>query len=950
MSSDTQSQGTGSGKSSGERSDKSTDEQQKAAKADRRAVIHEGLPTQLPDIDPDETHDWVESLDALIDERGRDRARFIMLKLLERSREKQVGVPALRSTDYINTIPPEREPWFPGDEEVERRIRQFIRWNAAIMVSDANRPGLEVGGHIATYQSSASLYEVGFNHFFRGKDHPGGGDHIYFQGHASPGIYARAYLEGRLTEKQLGYFRQEVQHGVGEGLSSYPHPRLMPDFWEFPTVSMGLGAINAIYQARFNRYLHNRGIKDTSQQNVWAFLGDGEMAEPESLGAIGVAAREELDNLTFVINCNLQQLDGPVRGNGKIIQELEAYFRGAGWNVIKVVWGREWDRLLAGDVDGVLVNQMNTTPDGQFQTYSVESGSYIRENFFGGDARLRKMVEHMTDDQIRKLPRGGHDYRKVYAAFDAAAKHAGQPTVILAKTVKGWTIPSLEGKNATHQMKKLTLDNIKTYRDAMRLPISDRDIDEHYEKNGVAPFFHPGEDSPEIEYMRERRKTLGGSLPERRVKAKMLTLPGDDLYKELKQGSTKQPVATTMALVRLIRDLVKDKEIGARVVPIAPDEYRTFGMDSMFAKEKIYQPAGQRYESVDRKLLMAYKESAQGQLLHEGISEAGCMASATAAGSTYSTHGEFMIPVYIFYSMFGFQRTGDSIWAMADQLGRGFLIGATAGRTTLTGEGLQHADGHSPLLAASNPAVVHYDPAFSYEVAHVVQTGLQRMYGSTEEHPHGEDVIFYLTVYNEPYLQPKEPENLDVDGLLKGLYKVADAEEGEGPQVQLLASGVAFPWVTRAAELLRDDWGVRASTWSVTSWNELAREAIGVEEQSFLNPSDEPRTPYVTQKLADAEGPVVAVTDYMSAVPNQIAKWVPSDYHVLGTDGFGFADTRPAARRYFHVDAESVVVAALHGLAQAGELEPELVQKAFDKYRIDDPTAVSGVKQEGADA
>ncbi|GAA1937864.1 pyruvate dehydrogenase (acetyl-transferring), homodimeric type [Nocardioides marmoribigeumensis] len=915
-----------------------------------RSVIHEGLPTQLPDIDPDETGDWVDSLDALIEERGRDRARFVMLKLLERAREKQVGVPALRSTDYINTIPPEREPWFPGDEEVERRIRAFIRWNAAIMVSGANRPGLEVGGHIATYQSSASLYEVGFNHFFKGHDHPGGGDQVYIQGHASPGIYARAFLEGRLSAGQLTNFRQEAQHGVGKGLPSYPHPRLMPDFWEFPTVSMGLTAINSIYQARFNRYLHNRGIKDTGDQHVWAFLGDGEMAEPESLGAIRIAAREELDNLTWVINCNLQQLDGPVTGNGKIIQELEANFRGAGWNVIKVVWGREWDDLLARDVDGVLVNKMNTTPDGMFQTYSVESGDYIRDSFFGGDSRLRKMVEHMSDEQIRKLPRGGHDYRKVYAAFDAATKHAGQPTVILAKTIKGWTIPALEGKNATHQMKKLTLPDIKKYRDRLYLPMSDRDIDEHYEKHGMAPFFHPGEDSPEIEYMLERRKELGGSLPKRVVRAKPLELPAAKVYDELKAGSGKQAVATTMALVRLIKDLVKDKGIGARIVPIAPDEYRTFGMDSMFSSQKIYNPAGQHYESVDRKLLMAYKESPQGQLLHEGISEAGAMASATAAGSAYSTHGEYMIPVYLFYSMFGFQRTGDSIWAMADQMARGFLIGATAGRTTLTGEGLQHADGHSPLLAATNPAVVHYDPAFAYEVGHIVRSGIERMYGSTEEHPGGENVIFYLTVYNEPYVQPKEPEGLDVEGLLKGLYRVSEAPEGDGPVVQLVGSGVGYPWARDAAELLLEDWGVRAATWSATSWNELAREAIATEEHNFLHPDQEARTPYVTEVLSGHDGPVVAVSDFMTAVPNQIAKWVPEDFHVLGADGFGFADTRPAARRFFHIDAQSVAVAALTALAQAGEIEQSVVVKAFEKYRIDDPTAVSGVKQEGGDA
>ncbi|MDX6326984.1 MAG: pyruvate dehydrogenase component [Nocardioidaceae bacterium] len=927
-------------------------------RGERPVVIHEGLPTQLPDIDPDETQEWVESLDELIEERGRERARYVMLKLLERARANQVGVPALRSTDYINSIPPEREPWFPGDEEIERRIRAFIRWNAAIMVSDANRKGLEVGGHIATYQSSASLYEVGFNHFFRGKDTPTpdggvGGDQIFIQGHASPGIYARAFLEGRLSESQLMHFRQEVQHGPGKGLPSYPHPRLMPDFWEFPTVSMGIGPLNAIYQARFNRYLHNRGIKDTSQQHVWAFLGDGEMGEPESLGAIGVAAREELDNLTFVINCNLQQLDGPVRGNGKVIQELESYFRGAGWNVIKVVWGREWDALLARDVDGVLVNRMNTTPDGQFQTYSVETGEYIREHFFGGDPRLRRMVEHMSDDQIRKLPRGGHDYRKVYAAFDAASKHVGQPTVILAKTVKGWTVDALEGRNATHQMKKLTLDNAKRFRDRLYLPISDKEIDDSYEKHGTFPLFHPGENSPEVEYLLERRRQLGGSLPRRVVRAEPLKLPGDKVYAELKQGSGKQAVATTMALVRLLKDLVKDPEIGPRIVPIAPDEFRTFGMDSMFSTNKLYSPHGQTYESVDRKLLLAYKESPQGQLLHEGISEAGAMGSATAAGSAYSTHGQHMIPFYFFYSMFGFQRTGDWIWAMGDQLARGFLVGATAGRTTLTGEGLQHADGHSPLLAATNPAIVHYDSALAYELSHIVQDGLRRMYGSTEEHPHGEDVIYYLTVYNEPLVQPKEPDDLDVEGLLRGIYKVADAPSGvadDAPRVQLLASGVGFPWVSRAAQLLAEEWGVAAETWSVTSWNELAREAISAEEWNLMHPTESRRTPYITTKLADAEGPFVAVSDYMRAVPYQIAKWVPGDYDVLGTDGYGFADTRPAARRFFHVDAESVVVQALASLARRGEVKPEVVAEAFAKYRIDDPTAVSGVAQEGGDA
>ena len=915
----------------------------------RPPVIHEGLPTQLPDIDPDETQEWVESLDALLDERGRDRARYVMLKLLERARERHVGVPALRSTDYINTIPPEREPWFPGNEDLERRIRAFIRWNAAVMVSRANRKGLEVGGHIATYQSAASLYEVGFNHFFRGHDHPGGGDQVFIQGHASPGIYARAYLEGRLTETQIGRFRQEVQHGKSAGLSSYPHPRLMPDFWEFPTVSMGLTAINAIYQARFNRYLHNRGIAATDQQHVWAFLGDGEMGEPESLGAIGVAAREELDNLTFVVNCNLQQLDGPVRGNGKIIQELESFFRGAGWNVIKVVWGREWDGLLARDTDGVLVNRMNVTPDGQYQTYSVEEGSYIREHFFGGDRRLAKMVEHLSDEELRKLPRGGHDYRKVYAAFEAAHKHAGQPTVILAKTIKGWTIDALEGRNATHQMKKLTKSDLKTFRDRLYLPISDAAIDDA----DVAPFYHPGEDSDEVQYMRERRKALGGPLPKRRVKAKPLELPGDDMYSELKRGSGKQSVATTMAFVRLLKDLMKDKNIGQRVVPIAPDEYRTFGMDSMFPTAKVYSPMGQLYESVDRKLLLTYKESQQGQMLHEGISELGAIGSFTAAGTAYATQGEPMIPVYLFYSMFGFQRTGDSMWALADQLGRGFLVGATAGRTTLTGEGLQHADGHSPLLAVTNPAAVHYDPAFAYEVAHVVQDGLRRMYGSSDEFPHGENVFYYLTVYNEPIIQPPEPDDVDVAGLLKGMYKIRPAKGNGGderPRAQLLASGVAVPWALEAQQALHDDFGVAADVWSVTSWNELARDAVEVEKWNLNHPGDSPRVPYVTKVLDGAPGPVLAVSDWMRAVPDQIARWVPGQWQSLGADGFGFADTRAAARRFFQIDAPSVVVATLQTLAARGEVKPEVVTETFEKFRIDDPTAARGVKQEGGDA
>ncbi len=897
----------------------------------RFSIISDGLPSQLPDIDPDETREWLESLDTVIKTEGRTRARYLMLRLLERAREQQVGVPGLRSTDYINTISPEREPWFPGDEYVERRIRAYIRWNAAIMVSRANRPELSVGGHIATYASAASLYEVGFNHFFRGKDHGESGDQVFIQGHAAPGIYARAFLEGRLPQESLDGFRQEISH-PGGGLSSYPHPRLMPDFWEFPTVSMGLTAINSIYQARFNRYLYNRKIKDTSRSHVWAFLGDGEMAEPESLGAIGVAAREELDNLTFVINCNLQQLDGPVRGNGKIIQELESYFRGAGWNVIKVIWGRDWDPLLAQDVDGVLVNKMNTTPDGQFQTYSVETGEYIRENFFGGDPRLRKMVEHMSGDDISKLSRGGHDYRKVYAAFKSAREHVGQPTVILTHTIKGWTLgPDFEARNATHQMKKLTKAELKEFRDRLYLEIPDSALEAD-----LPPYYHPGEDSDEIQYMRERRMALGGYLPKRHNRSKALKLPGDPVYAELKKGSGKQNVATTMAFVRLLKDLMKNDDIGARFVPIAPDEYRTFGMDSLFPSAKIYSPHGQTYEAVDRKLLLSYKESEQGQMLHEGISEAGAMGSAIAAGTTYATHGEHMIPIYIFYSMFGFQRTGDSIWAFGDQMGRGFLLGATAGRTTLTGEGLQHNDGHSPLLAATNPACVYYDPAWAFELTYIIQDALRRMYGSSEEHPQGEDVFYYLTLYNEPYTQPAEPADLDVDGLLKGLYRYAEAPEveGEAPGAQILASGVGIRWALEAQRMLADEWRVAADVWSATSWTELRREAVACDKWNLLHPEADQRTPHVTRILDGRPGPIVAVSDFMRAVPDQIAQWVPGDYSSLGTDGYGFSDTRAAARRFFHVDAASITLAVLTRLARNGEIKTETLQRAIERYQL----------------
>jgi pyruvate dehydrogenase E1 component len=892
--------------------------------SNRYSVITDGLPSQLPDIDPAETREWIESLDAVVDAEGRGRARFLLLKLLERAREQSIGVPALRSTDFMNTIPPEREPWFPGDEDAERRIRAYVRWNAAIMVSRANREGLGVGGHIATYASAASLYEVGFNHFFRGKDHGESGDQVFFQGHASPGIYARAYLEGRLSERKLDGFRQEISAG---GLPSYPHPRLMSDFWEFPTVSMGLGPINAIYQARFNRYLLNRQIRDTSRSRVWAFLGDGEMDEPEALGAIGVAAREELDNLIFVVNCNLQRLDGPVRGNGKIMQELESYFRGAGWNVIKVVWGRDWDPLLAQDVDGALVHRMNTTPDGQFQTYSVETGNYIRENFFGGDPRLRRMVKDLSDDDLRKLSRGGHDYRKLYAAYKAATEHTGQPTVILTHTIKGWTLGAdFEARNATHQMKKLTKAELKDFRDRLYLPIRDSELE-----GDLPPYYHPGPNSDEIAYMRERRAALGGSLPSRQVRSGPLQQPPQKTFDVLRGGSGKQAVATTMAFVRLLKELLKDPELGKRFVPIVPDEARTFGMDSLFPTAKIYSPHGQQYDAVDRDLLLSYREATDGVILHEGISEAGAMGSVIAAGTAYATHSTPMIPVYVFYSMFGFQRTGDQMWAFGDQLGRGFLLGATAGRTTLNGEGLQHQDGHSLLLAATNPACVAYDPAFSFELSHIMQDALDRMYGERNE-----SVFYYLTLYNEPFPQPAEPEGINIDGLLRGLYRFREApaardEASQRPRVSVLASGSAMLAAQRAQELLASDWNVAADLWSATSWNELHRDAIRCEQHNLLHPDEPAQLPFVTQALADS-GPVVAVSDFQRAVPDLISRWVPTDYTSLGTDGYGRSDTRAALRRWFRVDAPSIVISSLEILVRRGEIPAETVKEAMERY------------------
>jgi pyruvate dehydrogenase E1 component len=904
-----------------------------AAHPDAGPIIN-GLPSQLPDIDPDETLEWLASLDAAVEDRGRDRARYLMLALLQRAREKGVGVPSLASTDYINTIPPEREPWFPGDEEAERAYRRWIRWNAAVTVHRAQRPGIGVGGHISTYASSATLYEVGFNHFFRGKDHAGGGDQVFIQGHASPGVYARAFLEGRLSEAQLDGFRQEKSHPSG-GLPSYPHPRLMPDFWEFPTVSMGLGPINAIYQAQLNKYLQARDIKDTSQQRVWAFLGDGEMDEVESRGALQLAAFEELDNLTFVVNCNLQRLDGPVRGNGKIIQELEAFFRGAGWNVIKVIWGRDWDPLLAADRDHALVNLMNRTPDGDYQTYRAEDGAYIREHFFGRDPRTRKMVETMSDDDIWGLRRGGHDYRKVYAAYKAATEHRGQPTVILAKTIKGWALgPSFAGRNATHQMKKFSMDDLKLLRDRLRIPISDAQLESN---PYLPPYYNPGEGDEVIQHLREVRHRLGGPLPQRRVAGTSLKLPEDASYEVARRGSGKQSVATTMAFVRLLKDLMRDKGFGPRVVPIIPDEARTFGMDSFFPTAKIYSPHGMTYTSVDRDLMLAYRESESGQILHTGINEAGSAAAFTAAGTAYATHGEPLVPIYIFYSMFGFQRTGDAFWAAADQMARGFVVGATAGRTTLTGEGLQHADGHSPLLASTNPAVVCYDPAYAYEIGHIVKDGLRRMYGESPE-----DIYYYLTVYNEPMQQPAQPADVDVEGILRGLHRIAPARVTDGeqrPRAQILASGVAVPWALEAQQLLADDWGVAADVWSVTSWTELRRDGLHCDEHAFLHPRESHPTPYIAQVLADAPGPVLAVSDYMRQVPDQIAPWVPGDYTSLGTDGFGFSDTRQAARRFFAIDGPSIVTGVLGRLAAAGQVDAGAPALAIEKYQLHDVNA-----------
>jgi pyruvate dehydrogenase E1 component len=876
---------------------------------------------QLPDIDPVETREWMASLDGVLQAGGRSRAQFLLYRLLKRARQLGIGLPPTIQTPYINTISPEHEPYFPGDEALEKRIRRLVRWNAVAMVTRANHEFPGIGGHLSTYASSASLYEVGFNHFFRGKDGRNIGDQIFYQGHAAPGIYARAFLMGRISEEQLDHFRREA---MGKGLSSYPHARLMPGFWEFPTVSMGLGPISAIYQARFNRYLHARGMADTSRSRVWAFLGDGETDEVEAVGALSLAAREGLDNLVFVVNCNLQRLDGPVRGNGKIIQELEATFRGAGWNVIKVIWGREWDELLARDTDGVLLSRMNETLDGDYQRFAAEDGAHVREHFFGGDPRLRRLVEHLSDGQIERLRRGGHDYRKVYTAYRVATEMTGAPTVILAKTVKGWTLGDVaEGRNVTHQIKKLGEDELRTFRDRLELPIPDAKLKE-------APYYHPGMESEEVQYMLERSRQLGGALPKRTVAPVSITLPADDLYAEFRQGTvgSSVQVSTTMGFVRLLRKLLKDPHIGRRIVPIIPDEARTFGMESLFREIKIYAALGQKYTPVDHEVLMSYAEAVDGQILEEGITEAGAMASFLAAGTAYATHREPMIPFFIFYSMFGFQRTADQAWAFGDARGRGFLLGATAGRTTLNGEGLQHEDGHSLVLASTNPACLAYDPAWAYEVATIVQDGLRRM------HAVGEDLFYYITLYNENFTMPAMPEGAR-DGILRGLYLFRPSPEARPLRAQLLGSGTMMAQVLRAQEILLEKYGVAADAWSATSYGELRREALGVERWNRLHPGEKPRVPHVTQLLVSTEGPVVASTDFMKAVPDMVGRWVPREFTILGTDGFGRSDTREVLRRFFEVDAEHIVVATLSALARAGKCDGGLAVAAMAEYGID---------------
>ena len=874
--------------------------------------------SKKPDIDPQETQEWLESLEAVLEHEGVERAHYLLERLIDKARRSGAYLPFSANTAYLNTIPVQSQERFAGDRAMERRIRSFVRWNAMAMVVQANRLSTELGGHIASFASVATLFDVGYNHFFHAGDKSRGGDLLFIQGHSAPGIYARAFLEGRISEEQLYSFRQEVD---GKGLSSYPHPWLMPDFWQFPTVSMGLGPIMAIYQARFMRYLNDRGLVNTENRRVWAFLGDGEMDEPESLGAISLAARERLDNLVFVVNCNLQRLDGPVRGNGKIIQELEAVFRGAGWNVIKVIWGSYWDPLLARDTQGLLLKRMEECVDGDYQAYKAKGGAYTREHFFGKYPELAEMVANMTDEDIWRLNRGGHDPVKVYAAYASALRCKGQPTVILAKTVKGYGMGIAgEGMNITHSQKKMGEAHLKAFRDRFNIPISDDQI-------GAAPFYKPPPDSPEMKYLQERREVLGGPLPARRDSSPVLEVPGLDAFKSLLESSGDRELSTTMALVRMMSALVRDKAVGKYVVPIVPDEARTFGMEGMFRQLGIYSSVGQLYEPVDADQVMYYREEKNGQVLQEGINEAGAMSSWIAAATAYANHAQAMIPFYIYYSMFGFQRVGDLIWAAGDMQARGFLLGGTAGRTTLAGEGLQHQDGHSHVVASTIPNCISYDPAYAYELAVIVQDGMRRMYAEKE------NCFYYITVMNENYPQPAMPEGAE-EGIKRGIHRVRTGADDE-LRVQLLGSGTILREVLAAAELLERDFNVAADVWSVTSFNELRRNGIDVERWNMLHPDEEPRIAYVTEQLAGTSGPLVAATDYIRTHADQIRPYVPRRYAVLGTDGYGRSDMRSQLRKFFEVNRWYVAVAALKALADDGALPPQRVRDAIEKYRID---------------
>jgi pyruvate dehydrogenase E1 component len=874
--------------------------------------------SKIEDSDPAETREWLESIDSVLRVHGSERAHYLLERVIDYTRRSGAYLPFRPNTAYVNTISTSQEKDYPGDRALERRIEAYIRWNAMAMVVQANRQSSEYGGHISTYASAATLYEVGFNHFWRAPDDDHAGDMVFVQGHSSPGIYARAYLEGRLTEDQLRRFREEVGGG---GLSSYPHPWLMPDFWQFPTVSMGLGPMMAIYQARFQRYLEHRGIVPQSDRKVWAFLGDGEMDEPESLGAITMPVREKLDNLVFVINCNLQRLDGPVRGNGKIIQELEAAFLGAGWNVIKVIWGSRWDPLLASDTQGLLRRLMMECVDGEYQNFKAKGGAYTREHFFGKYPELKEMVANMSDDDIWRLNRGGHDARKVYNAYAAAVAHKDQPTVILAKTVKGYGMGRAgEGQNITHQQKKLDDEALKEFRDRFNIPVSDADI-------ASVPYYRPAEGSEELEYLHERRRALGGFLPQRRTRVPKLQAPALEAFAPLLESSGEREISTTMALVRILSILVKDKGIGQHIVPIVPDEARTFGMEGMFRQIGIYSSMGQLYTPQDADQLLYYREDKKGQILEEGINEGGAMCSWIAAGTSYANHGVAMVPFYIYYSMFGFQRVGDFAWAAGDMQSRGFLIGGTAGRTTLAGEGLQHQDGHSHLVSTTIPNCVSYDPTYAYELAVIVQDGLRRMYVEQE------NVFYYVTCMNENYAHPAMPKGVE-EGILKGMYLLHIGGRGK-VRVNLLGSGTILREVLAAAAVLEKEFGVPADVFSVTSFSELRREALDVERWNLLHPDQPPRQPYVRQCLATHQGPFVAATDYMRAVPDQIRQWVPGRYHVLGTDGYGRSDSRAALRGFFEVDHRYIVIAALKMLADEGKLDVATVKGAIQRFAID---------------